>query len=111
MRRSIPWCCCWRLGAPQCSADELWLSLGHEEFTLNLSWPKFSEELAAEDTVTIAVQVNGKLRDTFEMAAGADQPAHEAAALALPKIRQYVEGQTIRKVVVVPGKLVNIVVG
>ncbi len=96
-------------GAPH-SADELWNSLGHEEFTLNLEWPQFNEELAAEDAVTIAVQVNGKLRDTFELAVGADQATHEAAALALPKIQQYVEGKVIRKVVVVSGKLVNIVV-
>jgi leucyl-tRNA synthetase len=96
-------------GAPH-SADELWSSLGHEGFTLNLSWPTSIEELAVEDSVTIAVQVNGKLRETFELAVGADHAAHETAALSLPKVQQYTEGKTIRKVVVVPGKLVNVVV-
>ena len=102
-------------GAPH-SADELWGMLGHVgahgewEFTLDAEWPAYEEALAAEDVVTIAVQVNGKLRDTFELAAGADHAAHETAALARPKIQQYVDGATVRKVVVVPGKLVNVVV-
>jgi leucyl-tRNA synthetase len=102
-------------GAPH-SADELWNQLGHTapegkwEFTLDVRWPEFSADLAAEDTVTIAVQVNGKLRDTFPLAAGAPQSEHESAALALPKVKQYIDGCAILKVVVVPGKLVNIVV-
>lgn len=103
-------------GAPH-SGDELWGTLGHVgehgewEFTLDAEWPSYDEALAAADVVTIAVQVNGKLRDTFEMPAGADQAEHEAAALARPKIQQYINGGAVRKVVVVPGKLVNVVVG
>jgi leucyl-tRNA synthetase len=95
-------------GAPH-SADELWESLGHEGFTYEAEWPKHDEALTVEDSVTIAVQVNGKLRDTFEVAVGASNEDHEAAAKALPKVQSHIDGKTIRKVIVVPGKLVNIV--
>lgn len=95
-------------GAPH-SADELWETLGQGGFTLNAEWPTFDAELAAEDVVTIAVQVNGKLRDTFSIAAGASSDTHEDAAKDLPKVQAHLEGKTIRKVIVVPGKLVNIV--
>lgn len=96
-------------GAPH-SADELWESLGHEGFTLRADWPRFQPDLAVEDTVTIAIQVNGKLRDTVEIAAGADQPTHEAAARASAKVQAYLEAGTVRKVIVVPGRMVNFVV-
>ena len=96
-------------GAPH-SADELWETLGHGGYTFNAEWPTFDEALAAEDLVTIAVQVNGKLRDTFEIAVGASNEAHESAAKALPKIQGYLDGQTIRKTIVVPGKLVSFVI-
>lgn len=95
-------------GAPH-SADELWNSLGNLGFVLNETWPIADEQLAREDAVTIAVQVNGKLRDTFEISVGADSGAHEAAALALPKVQAQLEGKQVRKVVVVPGRLVNVV--
>jgi leucyl-tRNA synthetase len=95
-------------GAPF-SADELWESLGHEGFTLHAKWPDFNPRLAEQDTVTVAVQVNGKLRDTFEIAAGASNEEHEALAKACEKVGPHLEGKTIRKVIVVPGKLVNLV--
>ena len=60
--------------------------------------------------MTLAVQVNGKLRATIEMAPDASREAAEAAALAEPAIQRLLEGQTVRKVIVVPGKIVNIVV-
>lgn len=97
-------------GAPH-SADELWESIGKEGFTFKQEWPKFDAELAKEDAVTIAVQVNGKLRDTFEMPVGASKEEHEATALGREKVKVYTDAGTVRKVIVVPGKLVNIVVG
>jgi leucyl-tRNA synthetase len=60
-------------------------------------------------TVTVAVQVNGKLRGTFEIEAGSDAKAHEEAAIACEKVKPHLEGKAIRKMIVVPGKLVNIV--
>ncbi len=97
-------------GAPH-SADELWSELGHEGFTYDVKWPVSDAALATEDEATIAVQVNGKLRDTFTLPTGASKEDHEAAALARPKLAPYLEGVTVRKVIVVPGKLVNVVVG
>ncbi len=92
------------------SADELWEMMGREGFTYSAWWPKFDAELAKEDTVPIAVQVNGKLRDTVIAPAGADNQALEDLAKASAKVQAHLEGKTIRKVIVVPGKLVNFVV-
>lgn len=91
------------------SSDELWSSLGREGFTYHADWPVANSELAAADEVTVAVQINGKLRDTFAISAAADSAQLESAARALPKIAGLLEGLTVRKVIVVPGKLVNIV--
>lgn len=93
------------------TSDELWSSLGKSGFTLQADWPKFQASLAADETVTIAVQVNGKLRDTLELPAGASKEALEAAAKGSAKVQAYLESGTLRKVIVVPGKLVNLVVG
>ena len=95
-------------GAPH-SADELWTELGKEGFTYDAVWPTADPSLAVEEAATIALQVNGKLRDTFALPLGASKEAHEAAALARPKIVPFIEGVTVRKVIVVPGKLVNVV--
>jgi leucyl-tRNA synthetase len=92
------------------SADELWESIGKEGFTYHADWPRFQSDLAAAETVTIAVQVNGKLRDTVEMPTGASKEDLERAALAAPKVGPHLEGKTVRKVIVVPEKLVNVVV-
>jgi len=97
-------------GAPH-SAEELWESLGQPDFVYRADWPVDDPELAKNDTVTIAVQVNGKLRDTFEAIADASNDQLELAARELPKIQANIDGKAIRKVIVVPGKLVNIVVG
>lgn len=90
-------------------ADELWESLGQIGFTYNQAWPGFDSAIAKEDRLKIAVQVNGKLRDTFEATATTSNQDLEATALGLPKIVGHLEGLTIRKVIVVPGKLVNVV--
>ena len=95
-------------GAPH-SADELWSDLGKEGFTYDASWPTSEPSLAQEEAATIALQVNGKLRDTFTLAAGASKEELETTALARPKIAPFLEGVTVRKVIVVPGKLVNVV--
>jgi leucyl-tRNA synthetase len=74
-------------------------------------WPKFDAALLVEDTVEMPVQVNGKLRDKIVVAVGASQAEIEAAALACEKVKPFTEGKTIKKIIVVPGRLVNIVVG
>jgi leucyl-tRNA synthetase len=72
-------------------------------------WPEHDEHLLVEDEIEIVLQVNGKLRDKITVALDATDAALEAAALANTKVQNAVGGQTIRKVVVVPKKLVNVV--
>ena len=92
------------------TADEIWESLGRLGFTYSESWPKFDPALTVEDTVTIAVQVNGKLRDTIDVGADATEDVVVALTLESPKVKVYTDGNTIKKVIYVPKKLVNIVV-
>jgi leucyl-tRNA synthetase len=91
-------------------SDEAWEKLGNKGFVLNQSWPKYDESLTIEDTVTIVVQVNGKLRGEFSASAAATQDYLKETAFSVEKVKPHLEGKTIRKVIVVPGKLVNIVV-
>lgn len=88
---------------------ELWERLGHKGDVGAEPWPVWDEAALARDTVTIALQVNGKLRGTLQAPADADKAALEAAALADPAAQRHLAGLSVRKVVVVPGKLVNIV--
>jgi leucyl-tRNA synthetase len=74
-------------------------------------WPKFDPALLVEDTLEIPVQVNGKLRDVIRVPANADNATVEVTAKASEKVQQFIAGKTIRKVIVVPKKLVNIVTG
>jgi len=90
--------------------EELWSRLGHDTMLADTAWPEADPALLIEDTVTIAVQVNGKLRATLELARDLDTAALEAAALADERAQRAVEGRTPRKVVVVPNRIVNIVV-
>ena len=92
-------------------ADELWTRLGHEGTTWEQAWPGYDEAVAAAEMMTIAVQVNGKLRDRLEVPADTDMDTAVQQALASPKVQRYVEGKQVRQVVKVPGRLINIVVG
>jgi len=89
--------------------EELWQSLGEKESIHVASWPTYDPGFLIDETVTIAVQVNGKVRAELTIASEATKEEIESAALALPKILPHIE-QGIKKVVVVPGKIVNIVV-
>ncbi|MCW9036181.1 MAG: leucine--tRNA ligase [Rhodospirillales bacterium] len=91
-------------------AEELWHQLGHQTHLVECPWPEVDKAELVDDTVTIAVQIKGKLRGTLEMAMNADQKEVEAAALALPKVVSALEGQTIRKVIIVPNRIVNVVI-
>jgi leucyl-tRNA synthetase len=91
--------------------DELWERLGHEGTTWEQTWPVCDNSAAAEEIITIVVQVNGKVRDKIEVPAGTDMDQVAEMALRQPNVRRYTEGQTIRKIVTVPGRLVNVVVG
>ena len=92
-------------------AHALWQALGHPETLLeDIPFPQADPAALVRDALTLAVQVNGKLRGTIEVAQDAPREAIEAAALAEPSVAQYVDGKEIRKLIVVPGKIVNIVV-
>ena len=76
---------------------------------IDAAWPAVDESALVQDTLTLVVQVNGKLRGEIQVAAAASREEVEAAARANENVLRFTEGATIRKVIVVPGKLVNIV--
>ena len=90
-------------------SEEMWARLGHEGLAVMTAWPKFDKNLAEDSVVTIAVQLNGKMRGTIEMPKDTPQNEVEVAALNLDNIQRQTAGKTIRKVIVVPNKIVNIV--
>jgi len=91
-------------------AEELWQHLGHDTLLVDTAWPDYCESLLAEDTVTIAVQVNGKLRATLALPRGVTKEQAEAEALAQDNVQRAMDGKPARKVIVVPNKIINVVV-
>ncbi len=90
-------------------AEQAWEARGEAGMIADAAWPSHDPALLVDDEVTIAVQVNGKLRDTITVARGLAKDKAEALALALPKVRAQLGGNPPRKVIVVPDRLVNIV--
>ena len=91
-------------------AEQSWARLGHTGLVAEAAWPKAEAALLVDDTVTIAVQVNGKRRDEITMPKTATKEQAEAAALALDSVVRALAGAAPKKVIVVPGKIVNVVV-
>ena len=91
------------------TAEELWSSLGNAGSVCDAAWPKFNEDYLKEDSITYSISFNGKTRFTMDFAADATQQEIQDAVLANEKAQGYINGQTIRKVIVVPRKIVNIV--
>ena len=89
--------------------QQLWNELGHDELLADIAWPECDESAMVRDEIELVLQVNGKLRSRINVAADADNESIEAQALADDKIQTNIEGMTVRKVIVVPGRLVNIV--
>jgi leucyl-tRNA synthetase len=89
--------------------EELWQALGGDGLLVDAPWPVADPALLGDDNVTVAVQVNGKLRGTVELAVGAERSVAEAAALALPNVAKEIAGRTVRKIVFVPDRIVNVV--
>lgn len=96
--------------APHIS-EELWQLLGHEGSISYVSWPAYDEALTVDAEVEIVVQVNGKIVGRAQIPQDMGQEDMQNHALALPSVKAAVEGKTVRKIIAVPGKLVNIVVG
>ncbi|MGZ8996790.1 MAG: class I tRNA ligase family protein, partial [Rhodospirillales bacterium] len=91
-------------------AEALWQRLGHDGLLVHGPWPDADPAYLAQDTVTLGVQVNGKLRGTIELDAGSAEAESRAAALALPGVVTALAGREPRKVIVVPDRIVNVVV-
>jgi leucyl-tRNA synthetase len=92
------------------SADEIWESLGLSGFTYQQPWPQVQEEWLSEDMITIVIQVNGKTRGTMRVPTGTSRSDLERMVLEQERVRTYTQGRQIERLVVVPGRLVNVVV-
>jgi len=91
-------------------AEELWERLGHKGGIAYAPWPDYDPALCVDSSVTVAVQVNGKLRATLEVPAGSEQDAVQAAAFANDTVNKYLAAGTVRKVIYVKDKLLNVVI-
>jgi leucyl-tRNA synthetase len=92
-------------------AEELWTRLGHTESILRSGWPELDPAALVQDEVTLVVQVNGKVRGRVAVPTGASEEEAQAAALGDDNVRRHTDGKTVRKVIHVPDKLLNLVVG
>ncbi len=100
-----------KLLAPICphTTEELWSKLGHEDTISYEAWPAFDEAKLVDDEVEIVVQINGKVRAKLNVPAEASREELQDIAMANEDVQEFIEGKTVRKVIAVPGKLVNIV--
>ena len=90
--------------------EELWEALGHKPSIVQLSWPEYDKEAIQEEEIPIMLQVNGKLRGKITVGVDYSEQEIKEAALANDRIQEYTRGKEIKRVILVPGKLVNIVV-
>jgi leucyl-tRNA synthetase len=90
--------------------EELWQSLGYEETLVDRAWMEWEREIVESAAITVVLQVNGKVRSQVIMDSDSDQEEMKQAALSDEKVKNYIAGKEIKKVIVVPRKLVNIVV-
>jgi leucyl-tRNA synthetase len=88
----------------------LWNHLGHEGAVMDANWPNVDESALVQDSVLIVLQVNGKLRDRIEVVKDLSKDDLEKKALENDAVKRFSDGKTLRKVIVVPGRLVNVVV-
>ncbi len=92
-------------------AEEMWELLGHDETIFRSDWPTYDEELVRRETVTFAVQVNGKLRGTVDINRGAAEDEVREAAIQIARISRHIEGRELKKVIFVQDKILNFIVG
>ena len=88
----------------------MWHRLGETGFIAHAAWPQYDESVLESTTITIIAQVNGKLRNRLQLPADATNKEIEEAALADERVQRFIDGKPIRKVIVVPNRLINIVV-
>ncbi|MGB0965959.1 MAG: class I tRNA ligase family protein, partial [Litorivicinus sp.] len=90
-------------------AQALWEALGHQDLLIDASWPEVDESALVRDSIELVVQVNGKVRAKLQMPVDVDQETAQATALAEPNVAKFLEGKTLRKTILVPGRLLNLV--
>jgi len=90
--------------------EELWERLGYQTLVAQTPWPSYDLELAKEERVTIVVQINGKLRDKFEVERDEEEEKLKEIALGLDKIRHFLGDKKVRHLIIIKNKLINIVV-
>ena len=90
-------------------AEEMWENMGHDQMVALLDWPIADEAWLVTETINMPVQVNGKLRGTIDVAPDCDKALAEELALALPAVQKILDGNTPKKVIVVPNRIVNVV--
>ena len=91
-------------------AEELWLALGHKKSIFTEVWPKYDSELAKSETFTLAVQINGKVRDTIEVESEISEAAVKELIMKSEKVQKWLEGKEPKKIIYIKGKLVSVVV-
>jgi leucyl-tRNA synthetase len=91
-------------------AEEIWQRLGHAHSLAREPWPAFDPELVKDDVIAIGVQINGKVRSAVELPIAADEASAKALASSDPKMKALLEGKTVKKVIYVPGKILNFIV-
>jgi len=89
--------------------EELWQVLGHKKSIFSEKWPKYSEELIKEETTTLIIQINGKVRDKIEVETGISEKEAKELTLKQEKVKKWILNKKIKKIIFVPGKLINIV--
>jgi leucyl-tRNA synthetase len=92
-------------------SEEMWHRQGNEDSVHVQQWPQGDAEKAKEDEITVVVQINGKVRDKLVVTPGTPSDVLERDALALENVQKWIDGKNIRKVIVIPNKLVNVVIG
>jgi len=89
--------------------EELWEHLGNQHSIHTSSWPRFNPEAIRSETITIPVQVNGRVRDHIVIASDTPEDDIKRQALATEKVQRFIAGQTVSKVIYIPGRIVNVV--
>jgi leucyl-tRNA synthetase len=90
-------------------AEELWAQTGHDDLVCQRAWPQADAALLVDNVVTLAVQINGKLRDTLALPRDTDSRTAEIHALALPSVADALKDRQVKKIIVVPNRIVNVV--
>ena len=91
-------------------AEELWQRLGEADFIARATWPTYDPALTVGETIEIPVQINGRLRSVITVETDADNPTLEQTALADAVIQRHIDGKAVKRVIIVPGRMVNVIV-